>query len=490
MESSTNSNNLQKTSPDKKLDFKTKLAYGIGDLGASFPGNIVSFFILVFFTNVAGIPIGLAGNILLIGKIWDAINDPMIGWLTDKTKSRYWGRRLPWLIYGAFPLGIAFFLEWVVPKFHQDHTQNIWLLFFYYTVICAFFNTAFTVVNLPYTAMTPELAQDYDERTEINSYRFSFSIGGSILSLLIAQIIFSQIHQPEQRYLVLGAIGAIVAIGCPFICAFGTRDRLLIFEATRNQQEEPPAIPFLEQLKIVFSNRAFIIVVGIYFFSWLSLQVTTPIIPYFVLYCIKLSDSDFTQVMLAVQGTALLMLFFWNVVSQRIGKKLAYMIGILPWIFACCLLGFLQSNQIWLMYILAVTAGVGVSVAYLIPWSMIPDVIDLDELHTGQRREGLFYGFMILVQKFGTAFGLFLLGNFLQSAGFKERLPGEQVLPIQPDSAVFAIRIALAAIPSICLIIGIILTYYYPITREIHDDIKQKLWERRNINNLDSANSD
>lgn len=480
MEKPATGNNLQETSPEKKLDFKTKLSYGIGDMGASFPANIVTFYLLFFFTNVAGIPIGMAGNILLIGKVWDGINDPMIGWLTDKTKSPRWGRRLPWLIYGAFPLGVAFFMEWLVPKFSHVHSENIWPLFFYYAVISAIFNSVFTVVNLPYIAMTPELTQDYDERTELNSFRFSFSIGGSILSLVLAQIIFSFIPAPEERYLVLAAIVGVVAIVCTLICAFGTRDRILAFEAKRTQQEEPPAIPLIEQFKIAIANRAFIIAIGIYFFSWLGLQVIPPTIPYFVRYCMKLpSDADFTQVILAVQGTALLMLFFWNIVSQRIGKKATYIIGIVPWIIACIFLGFLQPNQVWLMYVLAVVAGCGVSIAYLIPASMLPDVIDLDELISGQRREGIFYGFMVFIQKFGTAFGLFILGHFLQSAGFKETIPGQSIPPVQPESALLAIRIALAAIPSVCLIIGIILTCYYPITREVHDDIKYKLLERQ-----------
>ena len=115
-----------KTLVDKKLDLKTKLAYGAGDLGPAITAGISVFFLLVFFTNVAGIPPGLAGSILMIGKIWDAINDPIVGVLTDKTKSRRWGRRLPWLLYGAIPFGIFFFLQWIVPRFSADSTAQMW----------------------------------------------------------------------------------------------------------------------------------------------------------------------------------------------------------------------------------------------------------------------------------------------------------------------------------------------------------------------------
>jgi len=131
------------------------------------------------------------------------------------------------------------------------------------------------------------------------------------------------------------------------------------------------------------------------------------------------------------------------------------------------------------MYIMAIMAGVGVSTAYLVPWSMIPDVIELDELQTGQRREGIFYGFMVLLQKFGLAFGLFLVGNALQAAGFKEAVAGQPLLPTQPASALFAIRIAVGPLPVICLIFGLVLTYFYPITREMHAQILLQLQERQ-----------
>lgn len=168
----------------KKLDLKTKLAYGAGDLGPAITANIAVFYMMVFFTNVAGISAGLAGSILMIGKIWDGINDPMVGMLTDKTQSRRWGRRLPWLLYGAIPFGVFFFLQWIVPQFTADKNINVWCLFWYYVAIGIVSQAFFTVVNLPYTAMTPELTQDYDERTSLNSFRFTFSIGGSILSLI------------------------------------------------------------------------------------------------------------------------------------------------------------------------------------------------------------------------------------------------------------------------------------------------------------------
>ncbi|AFY49711.1 glycoside/pentoside/hexuronide transporter [Nostoc sp. PCC 7524] len=465
--------------PSQKLDLKTKLAYGAGDLGPAITANIAIFFLLIFFTNVAGIPAGLAGSVLLIGKIWDAVNDPIVGVLTDKTQSRRWGRRLPWMLYGAIPFGIFFFLQWIVPPFSNNQGSNVWALFWYYVVIGLISQVFYTVVNLPYTALTPELTQDYDERTSLNSFRFSFSIGGSILSLLLSKVVFSVISDRQQQYLVLAAICTVISVLSLYWCVYGVRDRVLAFEAKRIQVQESESIPFFQQLKIAFSNRPFLFVIGIYLFSWLGVQVTASIIPYFVINCMALPESDVPTVMIAVQGTALLMLFVWTAVSKKIGKKLVYFLGMSLWIIAGAGLFFLQPGQISLMYVMAVMAGFGVSTAYLVPWSMIPDVIELDELQTGQRREGIFYGFMVLLQKFGLAFGLFLVGNALQASGFKEAVAGQTALPIQPDSALLAIRIAVGPIPTICLIFGLVLTYFYPITREMHAEMLLKLKERR-----------
>ncbi|RQH19872.1 MFS transporter, partial [Okeania hirsuta] len=107
----------------------------------------------------------------------------------------------------------------------------------------------------------------------------------------------------------------------------------------------------------------------------------------------------------------------------------------------------------------------------------LPDVIDLDELNTGQRREGIFYSFMVFLQKVGLAIGLFLVGVALDIAGFIESVPGE-TRPIQPESALLAIRVAIGPLPTVFLIVGLLLAYLYPITREVHDEILLKLRER------------
>jgi glycoside/pentoside/hexuronide:cation symporter, GPH family len=472
---------VKQTEYDLPLSLWTKLAFGAGDLGPAMTANLTIFFQLVFFTNVAGIPAGWAGSILLISKIWDAVNDPIVGVLTDKTRSTRWGRRLPWLLYGAIPFGLFSFLLWIVPDFGgMSSSTKVWMLFWYYVIVGAISQVFYTVVNLPYTAMTPELTQDYDERTQLNSYRFAFSIGGSIFSLILAKIIFQIIPETQGalQYLWVAALSAIISVLALYWCVYGTRKRAMAFEAKRIQIPSEETIPLMQQFKIALSNRPFLFVIGIYLCSWLAVQVTASIIPYFAVNRMGLKQADVPTVLIGVQGTALLMLFVWSRLSKTFGKKAVYFMGMGLWIIAQAGLYFLEPGQVGLMYVLAVMAGVGVSTAYLVPWSMIPDVIELDELQTGQRREGVFYGFMVLLQKFGLALGLFLVGLSLQASGFKEAVAG-MPLPSQPPSAVEAIRLAIGPLPTASLVIGLVLTYFYPITKEVHAEIMLKLSERK-----------
>jgi glycoside/pentoside/hexuronide:cation symporter, GPH family len=533
----------------EKLNFTTKLAYGSGDMGPAITANVLVFFLLYFFTNVAGLPAGMAGSILAIGKISDAINDPLIGILSDRTKHK-WGRRIPWMLYGTIPFGLFFFLQWLVPEFSSNFNINNWCLFAYYVVIGIVFNLAYTAVNLPYTALTPELTQDYNERTNLNSFRFAFSISGSILSLILATVIFQ--FYPEdglKQYFVLGLVSSIISMIALFWCIFRIQEKgaepilnqrlqktvgfillalgsaflilgitqlllktnainiysilgiliglqIALFGMTlikakteshlcdlkakehyQNTQEET-TISFKEQLKIAFSNKPFLYIIGIYLCSWLAVQLTASILIYYVVSWMGMSEGAFSTVAIAVQGTALIMLFIWQIISNKIGKRAVFFIGTVIWIFAQAGLFLLKPGQITALYLLGSMAGIGVSVAYLIPWSMIPDVIELDELNTGQRREGIFYSFMVLLQKFGLALALFLVGLALEWSGFIERQPGEAI-PVQPDSALLAIRIAIAPLPTVFLVIGLVLAYFYPITKEVHADICLKLQQKK-----------
>jgi len=171
-----------------------------------------------------------------------------------------------------------------------------------------------------------------------------------------------------------------------------------------------------------------------------------------------------------VQGSALIWLFIWTRVSRQVGKKGVYYRGMIFWIAVSFGLFIVQPAwPSWVIIVLGLLAGVGVATAYLVPWAMLPDVIELDELETGRRREGTFYGFFVLLQKAGLAFGLFFVGQVLSWAGYITPPPGTTTPITQPDSALTAIRLMIGPVPAVVLAAGILLVYLFPITKAGHE---------------------
>jgi GPH family glycoside/pentoside/hexuronide:cation symporter len=449
-----------------KFTLPGKLAFGAGDFGAGMTSNLIAFSFLIFLTNAAGLNPAAAGTVLLIGKIWDAVNDPIVGFLSDRTRTR-WGRRYPWMMLGALPFGITFTLMWLVPEL-PNNTVKFW----YYVGVSMLFQVFFTVVNLPYTTLTAELTKDYDERTELTAFRLASSLFGAISALGLGLIVTQSIEDVQQQYLVLG-LGCSLLSVIPIVwCVLGTYpyalQRNVLQPSTTSETE---SIPFLQQLGIVFRNRAFLFVVGIYLFAWLALQITASIIPFFALFWMGL-DSYFLAALL-VQGTAILMMYFVNRISRRLGKQETFYIGIGIWLLVQLALFLLQPGQTGALYLLCVVASFGVATAYVVPWAMLPDVIELDELQTGQRREGVFYAFMTLLQKVGLAGGLFLVGWALELSGFVS--DGTQ----QPESALWAIRLFMGPAPMLLLIFALVLARFYPINRQVHEEMLLRLAEQK-----------
>jgi GPH family glycoside/pentoside/hexuronide:cation symporter len=451
----------------EKVPFITKLAFGAGDVGPATATGIMSFFLMYFFTDVARLSPAVAGVILLINKIWDSINDPLVGVISDRIHTR-WGRRRPWFLFGAIPFGVTFVLLFLVPPF--DPTGRFW----YYLIVSLLLDLAFTVVKVPYTALTPELTRDYDERTSLNSYRFAFSIGSGLGAAVLHPIIVDALEPASGKqfgYAVSALIWATISAMAFFFAFWGTYERHTI------KEEEP--IPFWQGLKIAFGNRAFRYVAGIYLLSWLVVQTVSTIVIYYLTYWLHRHDLV-SIVILAVQGSALIWLFAWTRISQRVGKKGVYYRGMVFWIAVSFILFTIQPTwPTWAIVVLGALAGIGVATAYLVPWAMLPDVIELDELETGRRREGTFYGFFVLLQKAGLALGLFLVGQVLTLAGYITPPPGVTETITQPDSALLAIRLMIGPVPAVILAAGVLLVYLFPITKAQHEKTLDELAKRK-----------
>jgi GPH family glycoside/pentoside/hexuronide:cation symporter len=455
------------TTQTGRLKFSTKLAYGAGDLGAAIASAINGFFLLDFLINIAGLRPGVAGNIFLVAKIWDAVNDPLVGWLTDRTVSK-WGRRRPWLLIAAIPFGLAFFLQWIVPPLSEAAK------FWYYLVIALLLDTAFTAVNVPYAALTAELTDDYDERTRLSSVRMSFSILGGVLAAFFHGIVVSLFPQdPRLGYAISAAIWAVAIAGPCFITFFGTREPGYAISA------RPPdeSLGYWEGLKIVFRNKAFVLVTLIYLLSWLTIQFAQNNLRIYTKDWVKMDMGLFSFLLLAIQFSSFVWVLIWARVSDRIGKKNIYYLGAGFFVVALLGLFFVQPGQVVLTFVLAAMAGIGISVGYLVPWSMVPDVVELDELETGQRREGVFYGFFVLLQKLGLALGMFVSGWALDLSGYVRGVAG-QPDPVQPASALFTMRVLIGPVSAAVLLLSFVAVYFYPLTREKHAALRVELQKR------------
>ena len=449
--------------PSEKLSFFTKLAFGAGDLGPAIVAAVNGFFLNAFLLDVAGLRPAAVGTIFLLAKIWDAVNDPIMGALTDRTKSR-WGRRRPWLLFAAIPFGLAFFMHWIVPPL--DDTGKFW----YYLIVAILLDTAYTAINVPYAALTPELSHDYDERTSLSSFRFSFSILGGVLAAFFHTVIVGAFGNAYTGNAVSAAVWAFFIAAPNFITFAFTRE-------VHFKEDRPKGPGFLEGLQIAFRNKAFVIVTLIYLLSWLSVQFVQNNLFLYVKYWIG-AESQFGMLILAVQFSAFIFVLIWAKVSQRLGKQKVYYIGMSFWILVSFLLFTIQQGQVTLIFILAVLAAAGVSISYLIPWSMLPDVIELDELETGQRREGIFYGFFVFLQKLGISMGIALSNYALELTGYINQVPGGPV-PVQPPAALLSLRVFVSLVPVVILLISFAVVARYPITRQKHAEMRAELARRK-----------
>lgn len=446
------------------LSFWTKMAYGIGDWGPALVAGINGFFLNVFLLEVAGLRPAAVGTIFLLVKIWDAVNDPLIGQLSDRTQTR-WGRRRPWLLFGAVPFGLAFFLSYIVPDISPTG------LFWYYLVIAILLDTGYTAINVPYSALTPELTRDYDERTSLNSFRFGWSILGGLAAILMHSTLVGVWDDPRTGYMISAAIWAGVIVLSNVITFFGVKETYF------KEENKAPEPGFFEGLKIVFANRAFVLVCLIYLASWLAIQFVQNNILLYLTYYFGSTDI-FNVMVLILQVCAFGFLVLGTFVSARIGKKNTYYIGMGFWIVTSVALFFLAPGQTTLLIIITVITSIGVGTAYLIPWSMVPDVIELDELETGQRREGIFYGFFVFLQKLGLSLALAIANYALELAGYVNPETAGAIT-VQNDNVVLLLRSFISVVPLVILSVSIVMVYFYPITREKHTEIRMQLAERK-----------
>lgn len=457
----------------KKLSVFSKLFYGMGDMSGTFAGTVIGIFYLIYLTDVVLLRPILAGTALLVGKLWDAVTDPFMGYLSDRIKTR-WGRRRVFFLIVFIPLGASFYLLWATPN---AETAGQGWTFVYAMLTYMLFMTAWTVYAVPYQALTAEMTSDYDERTSLSSYRMAVSILGGLAAALVPYMIFDAVDGASEGHRVMGMVfGALIALG-PLFPLIGCR------EEDKPRQE---SFPFFRGIALVWKNRNFRYVLGMFLVTWTAIDLLQSIFLYFLQYWLRIDPeaaSDFLGLGLP-QGNVIFGLLFivaalalplWVFLSGKLGKRKSYIIGV--GFFGLVLTGltFFSPGMPGLLrnvYIMCVLAGVGLSAAHVMPFSIIPDCIEYDELETGQRREGMYYGFTTFIQKCAVALALWLSGMLLDVTGYVPNAPQ------QAQSALTAIRMLFGPVPFALILIGCYCMVRYKIDREAFDAIKAKIRER------------
>tara|TARA_Y100001968_G_scaffold15278_1_gene12315 strand:+ start:169 stop:1524 length:1356 start_codon:yes stop_codon:yes gene_type:complete len=434
------------------------VSYGLGDAGTGLAATQLGFYLFPFFTGAAGLPAVVAGSLLMVIKIWDAINDPLIGWLSDHTKSR-WGPRLPWMIGAAVPLGISLAaIWWVPPGSTYEKTA-------YYIGITILLMTAYTSVNLPFAALSTELTQDTSIRTRLNAARFTGSILAGLSGLIVAAGLLSN---GDNGYISMGRISGTIATVTTLLSCWGLAPYAKKASHPKGNHE-----PFRLQWNRILNNKLFIRIIFLYLLLWCGLQLMQTVSIIYLEQVMKVPTGISKWIPIPFQISALFGLQYWSIFSNKFGRIKALFKGGWVWIIGCfiamllppLLPGFTLNNPssinafetIKMISLLTtiMIVGFGASTAYLIPWSLLPDAIDADP----EKPAGIYTAWMVLIQKIGIGLSVQLLGLLLTFAGYAS---SEECLNLincqnQPSSAITTIRICMGLIPSLLVALGLLI---------------------------------
>lgn len=453
---------------NKEYPVWRKWFFGAGDTAATLSHTIVSFFFLIYLTDVIGIRPALAGSVVLIGKIWDAVTDPLVGHISDNTQSRF-GRRRIYLLVFALPLGVSFFFLWALPQGTSEMTV------FALAVIAYIIHMTFmTLISVPYQALLPEMVEDYDQRTSFTSYRMLFSILGGLLAVAIPDIIVGGYADKHVGFMVMAVVFAVIISVTPLFPFFGCYEKIKVVE-------KQPFPGFRAYLKPIFSNIPFRLAVFIYFFTWSGIALVEAMFMYFFTYWLKREDL-FLIVVALLFILAAAFLPVWVKLSEKLEKSTAYIIGICELAAALFLVIFITpQTPVWVIFVLVVFLAFGVSAAHIMPHTLIPDCIDYGTMVSRKKTEGVYYGLITFFHKMGVAVVIWISGIVLDLSGYIN--PEVYGKATQPNSALWAIRAMQGPVPAIILLMGVVFVIIYPITRRNHKAITRRIQKREDNNN-------
>ena len=443
-----------------------KVAFASADLfgGGSF--NIINFLYPGFLALVVGISPFWSSLIMLVARVFDAIIDPLIGWISDRTQSRFGKRRIYLIVVSPFII-LGMFLVFYPYQFSNEMARVAAVLISYLTFVAIQ-----SSIMIPYISLSSEISTDYQQRASFNSYRLAFSIFSSIVCVAVPGIIVNSYEDPLIGYQVMSlSFGIFFAIS------------VLLSGLFAREEIKSPVIKESLSFKALFiplKIKAF----RQYLFMFLTTQMTMAILSglfffYIDFFVVKDLTANNESTAVGLIGAALMfsmqivaLPIYLKLIASR-GKTFVFRIGSVLWIVAALSVMLIPANvNPVVVYILAAVMGFGISAPGLIPHTMFGDVVDVGELKLGKRLEGNMSGFTNFINQIAQAIGLSLTMFILGLAGFKEQDLTMPPLNSQPESALLAIRLTMALAPLILMGVGIVISYQYKITAKRQEAIR------------------
>ncbi|MFW9819751.1 MAG: MFS transporter [Candidatus Thorarchaeota archaeon] len=456
--------NKERNGGSEKFSYKKAAGYGIGQLSDIASYQAFTFLTFTFYYAVVGIDIGWIMLGFIIWSIWNSFNDTIIGYFSDRTHTK-WGRRFPWVMASLIPIALIMILLFTPPYSWgiMDGIAN----FIYFLIIIIVFELFFTMYDINFTALYPEIFLTEEERTKGNNVRQLFAIFGLIAAFIMPGIFISSYTIPQPgEYAFYGIIvGIIVIIAGLLFLKFSPKERIEF----REDYKKAPS--FFKNLKLCVKNKSFMRYIPAEIANWFVYGMLPVIVPLYAEFVLGFADAFMISLLLGATflSTALFMTLLWKPLVQRIGPRKSWLLSMTIWILTLLPLFFLDSTTPFLeiiAYIVFFLIGIGLSGSLYIIDIVIADIVDEDEVKTGTRREGGYYGVNIFFQRFATVFVFLIIGPVFLIADWAVFNP----ITI-PE---FGLRSLMFIYPAIALVIAIIAIFFYPLDGDRLKQVKEQ----------------
>lgn len=444
----------------KRLSFSIKVYYGIASFGTSLVSSVFAALLPIFYQDYLGLSARWIGIASAVYAVWNAINDPLFGHITDNTRSKL-GRRIPYLRFTAPFLGLTFILVWFAPQGAGEIKLFWWML-----ITMLLYDTCYTIIGLVHGALMPELSESDVERNELSISSSIFGLAGYIIGFLLPDMFRPQAGSQDTSLLQLQL--SMIAIGV--VAAF-----LIILTSLKVKERREFAIvdkpiKLWPSLRYTLTSKPFWVFVSMNFLLTIMLSMATGSIYYLADYVTQTSAMALLVYLFTPLGLAIPLA---NPMVKHFGILRAQQIYLLIGGIGFTSIAFLPVN---LIPIGLVVAGLGLSGQQTITYNLLAQVIDDDEVRTGARREGAFYGANALLTKPAQSISLFLTAFILEQSGFITRAMNQgQIFLSQGNSALFGIRSIVGLIPGFSLLVSAVILLWFPLKGERLAQLKQTI---------------